>query len=77
MQYSEEQVRRAKSTDLVSFLQSQGEKLVKSGKEYRWMAHDSVTVRGNCWFRHSLSPSENLIFRHKFSPFLSICVIEN
>ena len=53
MQYSEEQVRRAKSTDLVSFLQSQGEKLVKSGKEYRWMAHDSLTVRGNCWFRHS------------------------
>lgn len=53
MQYSEEQVRRAKSTDLVSFLQSQGEKLIKSGKEYRWMAHDSVTVRGNCWFRHS------------------------
>lgn len=53
MQYSEEQVRRAKSTDLVLFLQSQGEKLVKSGKEYRWMAHDSLTVRGNCWFRHS------------------------
>ena len=53
MQYSEEQVRRAKSTDLVLFLQSQGEKLVKSGKEYRWMAHDSITVRGNCWFRHS------------------------
>ncbi len=48
MQYSEEQVSRAKSTDLVLFLQSQGEKLIKSGKEYRWMAHDSVTVRGNC-----------------------------
>ncbi len=43
MQYSEEQVRWAKSTDLVLFLQSQGEKLVKSGKEYRWMAHDSLT----------------------------------
>ena len=42
MQYSEEQVSRAKSTDLVLFLQSQGEKLVKSGKEYRWMAHDSL-----------------------------------
>ena len=53
MQYSEEQVSRAKSTDLVLFLQSQGEKLIKSGKEYRWMAHDSVTVRENCWFRHS------------------------
>ena len=40
MQYSEEQVSRAKATDLVLFLQSQGEKLIKSGKEYRWMAHD-------------------------------------
>lgn len=46
MQYSEEQVRWAKSTDLVLFLQSQGEKLVKNGKEYRWMAHDSLTDRG-------------------------------
>lgn len=53
MQYSDEQVSRAKSTDLVLFLKSQGEKLIKSGKEYRWMAHDSVTVCGNCWFRHS------------------------
>ena len=34
-------------TDLVSFLNAQGEQLVKSGKEYRWKKHDSVTISGN------------------------------
>ena len=28
--------------------------LMKSGKEYRWKKHDSVTVSGNRWYRHSL-----------------------
>ncbi len=34
---------------------AQGETLVRSGKEYRWKAHDSLTVCGNKWFRHSQS----------------------
>ena len=28
---------------------------MRSGKEYRWKAHDSLTVCGNKWFRHSQS----------------------
>jgi hypothetical protein len=28
-------------------------KLVRSGHEWRWKRYDSVTVRGNEWFRHS------------------------
>ena len=44
---------RMNQTDLVSFLNEQGEQLVKSGKEYRWKKHDSVTVSGNRWYRHS------------------------
>lgn len=36
-------------------LRAQGETLVRSGKEYRWKAHDSLTVCGNKWFRHSQS----------------------
>ena len=44
MQYTEEQIARANQTDLVSFLNEQGEQLVKSGREYRWKKHDSVTV---------------------------------
>ena len=53
MQYTEEQIIRANQTDLVSFLSAQGEQLGKSGKEYRWKKHDSVTVSGNRWYRFS------------------------
>ena len=55
MQYTEEQIARANHTDLVSFLNAQGEQLVKSGREYRWKKHDSVTISGNRWYRHSQS----------------------
>ena len=41
--------------DLEKFLRAQGETLLRSGKEYRWKAHDSLTVCGNKWFRHSQS----------------------
>ena len=58
MQYTEEQIARANHTDLVSFLNEQGEQLVKSGREYRWKKHDSVTVSGNRWYRHSQSAGE-------------------
>ena len=52
MQYTEEQIARANQTDLASFLNARGEQLVKSGREYRWKKHDSVTVSGNRWYRH-------------------------
>lgn len=55
MQYTEEQITRANQTNLVSFLNAQGEQLVKSGREYRWKKHDSVTVSDNRWYRHSQS----------------------
>ncbi|MGI6316441.1 MAG: AAA family ATPase [Christensenellales bacterium] len=53
MYYTQEQIDRANQTDLVSFLQSQGEQLERAGNEYRWKRHDSLTVRGNKWYRHS------------------------
>ena len=53
MQYTEAQIVKANQTDLVSFLNAQGEQLVKSGREYRWKKHDSVTVSSNRWYRHS------------------------
>ena len=55
MQYTEEQIARANQTNLVSFLNAQGEQLMKSGREYRWKKHDSVTISGNRWYRHSQS----------------------
>ncbi|MDI6878352.1 MAG: DUF3991 domain-containing protein [Desulfitobacteriaceae bacterium] len=51
--FTDEQKRQANSVDLVDFLHRQGEQLVRSGREWRWKRHDSVTVRGNQWFRHS------------------------
>ena len=39
----------------VSFLQGRGEQLTRAGQEYRWKRHDSLTVRGNKWYRHSQS----------------------
>lgn len=55
MLYSQDQIDRANAVNLEDFLRNQGEALVRSGKEYRWKAHDSLTVRGNKWFRHSNS----------------------
>ena len=55
MYYTQEQIDRANQTDLVLFLQSQGEPLERAGQEYRWKRHDSLTVRGNKWYRHSQS----------------------
>lgn len=53
MSYTQEQIDRANQVDLVQFLLSQGEQLIKSGREYRWKNHDSLTVIGNKWFQHS------------------------
>lgn len=55
MHYTQEQIDRANAVSLEDFLRSQGEALIKSGREYRWKEHDSLTVRGNKWFRHSQS----------------------
>ena len=53
MNYTQAQIDRANAVSLEDFLHTQGETLIKSGREYRWKEHDSLTVRGNKWFRHS------------------------
>ncbi len=53
MRYTEEQVARAKQADLVKVLEKRGFKFEKSGKEYRCLEPDSMTVNVNKWFRHS------------------------
>ena len=55
MTYTQAQIDKANAVDLEKFLRAQGETLVRSGKEYRWKAHDSLAVCGNKWFRHSQS----------------------
>ena len=49
--YTEEQKEQARSTDIVSLLESQGEKLKRSGGEFQWReGSNKVTIRGNLWF---------------------------
>lgn len=55
MYFSQEQIDRANQSDLADFLRGQGEQLERAGNEYRWKRHDSLTVRGNKWYRHSQS----------------------
>ncbi|MGI6498993.1 MAG: AAA family ATPase [Oscillospiraceae bacterium] len=55
MYYTQEQIDRANQADLADFLRGQGEQLERAGNEYRWKRHDSLTVRGNKWYRHSQS----------------------
>lgn len=55
MNYTQEQIDRANQVDLKEFLCSHGEQVTKSGNEYRWKGHDSLTIQENKWFRHSRS----------------------
>ena len=49
--YTEEEKSRARQTDLVELLRSQGETLKRSGSEYEWLdGNQKVTIRGNLWF---------------------------
>ena len=46
MHYTQEQIDRANETNLEAFMRSQGEELTRSGNEFRWKKHDSLTVKG-------------------------------
>ena len=50
--FTEEQKLRAGSVDLPEFFRRRGEKLLRSGREYRMASDRSVTVRGNEWYDH-------------------------
>lgn len=49
--FTDEQKAQARQTNLVSLLESQGETVKRSGKEFVWKdGTQRVTVRGNLWF---------------------------
>ena len=56
MQYTQAQIDRANAVSLEDFLRTQGETLIKSGREYRWKEHDSLTVRN----RNTAPPTASL-----------------
>ncbi len=51
--FTEDQKERANAVSIVDILRREGEELIRSGNEWRWKRHDSVTIRGNSWYRHS------------------------
>lgn len=51
--FTPEEKARAQNTNLVSLLRAQGERPVRSGREFRPPNDPSITVRGNKWFDHS------------------------
>lgn len=49
--FTNAQKEQARQTDLVSLLESQGETVKRSGREYQWRDGSAkVTIRGNLWF---------------------------
>ena len=55
MTYTQAQIDRANAVNLEDFLRAQGRNAGAQRKGIRWKAHDSLTVCGNKWFRHSQS----------------------
>ena len=51
--FTPEEKARARNTDLVSLLRAQGERPVRSGREFRPPNDPSITIRGSKWFDHS------------------------
>jgi hypothetical protein len=50
--FTDGQKQKANSVDLVDFLERQGEKLLRSGREKRLASDRSITIRGNRWYDH-------------------------
>lgn len=53
VKFTQEQLDRAAHTDIKSFLEAKGEKVLKSGSEWMWEANHSVKIRGHVFYDHS------------------------
>lgn len=51
--FTEEQKERANAVRILDILRRENEDVERSGNEWRWKRHKSVTFRGNSWYRHS------------------------
>lgn len=59
--FTEEQKERANSVLIADILRKQHEEVERSGNEWRWKRHKSVTFRGNSWYRHSQQTGSHAI----------------
>ena len=51
--FTEEQKERANAVHIADILRREHEEVERSGNEWRWKRHRSVTFRGSSWYRHS------------------------
>ena len=49
--FTEEQKERANAVPIMDILKREHEEVERSGNEWRWKRHGSVTFRGNRWYR--------------------------
>ena len=59
--FTEEQKERANAVHIADILQKEHEEVERSGNEWRWKRHSSVTFRGNSWYRHSQQAGSHAI----------------
>lgn len=59
--FTQAQKEQAAATDLEAFLQSRGERLIRSGREKRLASDHSVTIRGGEWYDHAEQQGGNAI----------------
>lgn len=52
--YSKQNIYKANSIPIKEILQNLGEPLRKTGKNFRWLRHDSVSMTNNLWYQHSM-----------------------
>ena len=55
MNIPQNQIDQADSIDIIGFLQSQGQTILRDGHEFKWKEHDSVSIsqEKNVWYQHS------------------------
>ncbi len=51
--FTGEQKERANAVSIYDILRERGEPVERAGREWRWKRHNSITFRGNQWYRHS------------------------
>ena len=65
---SQEEIDRAKHTDLAMMLQGMGETVRRSGSEYEWLdGGKKVTLRGNLWYhQYEMTGGDAIDFAKRF-----------
>jgi hypothetical protein len=53
VKFTQEQLNRAAHTDIKSFLEAKGEKVLKSGSEWMWASNHSLKIRGHVFYDHA------------------------